>query len=201
LGGIERGRLIEEKVGLWRRSGGSDGGRLVRQLEVEEDGQNDGRIGEEGEDPHLAPTNGTEQRQHLVDPGDELGPTDARGGGRAGGGYRLRGQGSGVGGWRVALGLQGSGPAEGDDGSAELGVGSEDAVVAVTVHARGRDEPGESFEEVEGREDELVTAVDVGLGQAVEKTALGRIEGGIGIEGVQAFERERRPCTIPDEPL
>ena len=64
----------------------------------------------------------------------------------------------------MALGLQGSGPAEGDDGSAELGVGSEDAVVAVTVHARGRDEPGESFEEVEGREDELVTAVDVGLG-------------------------------------
>lgn len=34
---------------------------------VEEDGGDEGRIGEEREDPHLAATGKTEQRQHVVD--------------------------------------------------------------------------------------------------------------------------------------
>ena len=37
------------------------------QLEVQEDGDDYGRIGEEGEDPHGATARGAEQRQHLVD--------------------------------------------------------------------------------------------------------------------------------------
>ena len=32
-----------------------------------QDGDDDGRIGDEGDDPHGAATRGAEQRQHLVD--------------------------------------------------------------------------------------------------------------------------------------
>ena len=39
----------------------------MRELEVVQDGDDDGRIGDEGDDPHGAATRGTEQRQHLVD--------------------------------------------------------------------------------------------------------------------------------------
>jgi hypothetical protein len=43
--------------------------------------------------------------------------------------------------------------------------------------------------------------VDIGFGEAVEKAALGCREGGGGVEGVQAFEREGRPGTVADEAL
>lgn len=59
----------------------------VRQIEVSEDGADHGRIGEEGEDPHPAATAWAQQRQHLVDPGQELGPSDP--GGTARGRRRL----------------------------------------------------------------------------------------------------------------
>jgi hypothetical protein len=59
---------------------------LVGEVEVEEDGGDDGRIGQEREDPHLAATRGTEQRQHVVDPSEQDGPADSRRGGRSGGG-------------------------------------------------------------------------------------------------------------------
>jgi hypothetical protein len=62
---------------------------------------------------------------------------------------------------------------------------------------RGRD----GVEELEGREQQLGTAVDVGFGEAVEEAALGSREGGGGVEGVQAFEREGRAGTVADEAL
>jgi hypothetical protein len=40
----------------------------------------------------------------------------------------------------------------------------EDHVIAVAVHARGRNEPGETLEELEGREHELATTLRVRLG-------------------------------------
>ena len=40
---------------------------------MEEDGGDAGRIGEEREDPHLATADGTEHRQHVVDPREQDG--------------------------------------------------------------------------------------------------------------------------------
>jgi hypothetical protein len=55
----------------------------------------------------------------------------------------------------------------------ELRIGRHDPVVAMTMHSRGRDELGESVEELEGRERQLGTAMDVGFREAVEGAALG----------------------------
>ncbi len=55
----------------------------------------------------------------------------------------------------------------------EPGVRSENPVVAVAMHARGRDELGEGLEELERREQQLGATMDVGLGEAVEEAALG----------------------------
>ena len=45
---------------------------------MEEDGGDDGRVGEEGEDGHLATARGAEQRQDFIDPGEEHRPADPR---------------------------------------------------------------------------------------------------------------------------
>ena len=59
-------------------------------------------------------------------------------------------------------------------------------MVAVTMDSRRRDELEESVEEFDGREQQLGATMDVGFGEAVEKAALGRREGGGGVELVQA---------------
>jgi hypothetical protein len=64
--GPERGR---ERGGRSNHSPKSSGS---------EDGGDDGRIGDEGEDLHGAAAGGTEERQDLIDPDDEHGPADAR---------------------------------------------------------------------------------------------------------------------------
>ena len=51
---IEGGRLVEQEVALWRAASGRDQRRAVREVEMEEDGGDDRRVGEEGEDGHLA---------------------------------------------------------------------------------------------------------------------------------------------------
>ena len=56
---------------------------------MEEYGGDDGRIGEEREDLHLAATCGTEQRQHVVDAREQDGPSDSRAGAGEGSGGRL----------------------------------------------------------------------------------------------------------------
>ncbi len=63
LGGLEGRGLIEEEVSLGRPTGGRDQRRLVGQLEVNEDGADDERVGEECEDPHRATTGWAEQWQ------------------------------------------------------------------------------------------------------------------------------------------
>ena len=50
------------------------------QLEVLQDRDDDGRVGEEGEDSHLATTSGAEQWQHLVDASEQHGPRPTFGG-------------------------------------------------------------------------------------------------------------------------
>ena len=75
--------------GCPRAAGGREGRGHVGEVEVEveEDGGDDGRIGEEREDSHLATAGGTEQRQHVVDPREQDGPADSRGRGWSGGGF------------------------------------------------------------------------------------------------------------------
>jgi hypothetical protein len=51
----------------------------VGQLEMFEDGEDDGWVSEEGENLHLATTRGTQKRHHLVDPSEQSGPTDTSG--------------------------------------------------------------------------------------------------------------------------
>jgi len=65
------------------------------------------------------------------------------------------------------------GPAEGDGGGAELGVGRQDAVVTVAMNAWGWDEPSDSLEEFEGGEPELDAPVEIGFGEPVEELCLG----------------------------
>ena len=60
----------------------------MRELEVEEDGRDDGRIGQEREDLHLPTTGGAQQGQHVVDTREQDGPADPGGRGGLGGGIR-----------------------------------------------------------------------------------------------------------------
>ena len=79
LGRVEGRGLVEEEVSLGWPTGGRDRGRSVGQFEMFEDGEDDGWVSEEGEHVHLATTGGTQQRQHLVDPSEQSGPTDTSG--------------------------------------------------------------------------------------------------------------------------
>ena len=79
LGRVEGRGLVEEEVSLGWPTGGRDRGQSVGQLEMFEDGEDDGWVSEEG-DVHLANTGGTQKRQHLVDPSEQSG--------RSGGGAR-----------------------------------------------------------------------------------------------------------------
>jgi len=69
IGRVEARCLVEEEVPLRRAAGRRERGRPVGEVEVQEDGGDDGRVGEEGEDAHGPAAGGTEERQDLVDPG------------------------------------------------------------------------------------------------------------------------------------
>jgi len=111
----------------------------------------------QGDDAHLTAADGTQERDHLVDAGQELGPQDATGHAagsctrrscQGAGRCRLRGvarRSHGVGGrvgrrWGLHIGWRpvGLGPADGDHGGSQACVGSQDPVVAVPVAARLR---------------------------------------------------------------
>jgi hypothetical protein len=74
--GVDRAgkRLVEEEIALRRPACRCHGRGSVRQVEVNEDGADDGRIGEKGEDPHLPATARAQERQDLVDVSEKLGP-------------------------------------------------------------------------------------------------------------------------------
>ncbi len=74
---VEGRGLIKVEIGLGRAPSGGHPGRPMRQVEVEEDGLHGGREGDERDDPHLTPAGGTQEREHLVDPSQELRPEDA----------------------------------------------------------------------------------------------------------------------------
>jgi hypothetical protein len=122
------------------------------------------------DDPHLPVADGTEEGEDLVDAGEEARPGDAArctrprfwnglGPWGIGPARRVRGQSD--------LGCDRS--PEGHDGAPEAGVRGEGPVVAVAVDARGRDEAGESLEELERGEANFRAPVRVGRGEEVDK--------------------------------
>ena len=79
IGEVEGGGLIEVKFGLRRAASGGHPGRLMRQVEMEEDAIHGGGEGDEGDDPHLAFAGGAQEWEHLIDAGQKLGPEHAAG--------------------------------------------------------------------------------------------------------------------------
>ncbi|MDA0330333.1 MAG: hypothetical protein O2958_15180 [Gemmatimonadetes bacterium] len=51
----------------------------MRQVEMEEDALDGGGQGDERDDPHLPFAGGAQEREHLVDAGQKLGPEHAAG--------------------------------------------------------------------------------------------------------------------------
>ena len=128
-----------------RRLGSGRGGSLPAggREEVLQDGDDHGRVGDEGEDPHMAATRGAEQRQHLVDASEQHSPSDAS---RAGGASWLC-IGGGLLRWTRARwarelsgGCLGVGSADVGDGGTEFGIRGQNPVVPVAVDAWGCDE-------------------------------------------------------------
>jgi len=78
-GEIEGRGLVEVQLGLGRAASGGYAGRPMGQVEMEEDALYGGGEGDEGDDAHLTAADGAEEREHLVDAGQELGPEHAAG--------------------------------------------------------------------------------------------------------------------------
>ena len=78
-GEIEGRGLVEVQLGLGRATGGGHPGRPMREVEVEEDALDGRGKGDERDDPHLTAADATQEREHLVDAGQELGPEPAAG--------------------------------------------------------------------------------------------------------------------------
>ena len=78
-GEIEGRGLVDVELGLGRATGGGHPGRPMREVEVEEDALDGRGQGDERDDPHLAAAGGAQERKHLVDAGQELGPEPAAG--------------------------------------------------------------------------------------------------------------------------
>jgi len=214
---------VEGELGLRRSAGGRYGRRPVRQLQVEQDGANGGRIGEEGQDPHLPSTGGAQQRQHLVDPGEQESPegTGAAGGWALGGiswpgrgrdGRRREGTcpcggygpaGRGREGFRAVLLLlvvSGS-SADGHDSRPEAGVGCEQAVVALAMDAGWWQKPGDPRDQIEGCEHQDGAPLKIGLGEAVDQLCLGVLQGGQAGGGVEPLESERGAGAVTHQPF
>ena len=77
--GVEGRGLIEVELGLGSTPSGRHPGRPMRQVEMEEGVLHGGGEGDEGDDSHLSTASGTQEREHLVDAGEKLGPEHAAG--------------------------------------------------------------------------------------------------------------------------
>jgi hypothetical protein len=112
----------------------------------------------------------------VEDAGEEAGPAGADGGaGEERGGVLVGAYGCLLG-WSFGRPLFGVGcvavvAAEGDDPGTEPGDGGEDAVVAVAVDPRRRDQTGKGAEKFEGRQGENGAAARGGAGGRVEDPA------------------------------
>ena len=78
-GEIEGGGLVEVEFGLGRAACGRDEAGPMRQIKMAEDAPDGGVKRDERDDAHLTATDGTQEPEHLVDPGQELRPEHAAG--------------------------------------------------------------------------------------------------------------------------
>jgi len=78
-GEIEGRGLVEVEFGLGRAARGGTPVRPMRQIEMAEDALDGGGERDEGDDAHVTAADGTQEREHIVDPGEELRPQDAAG--------------------------------------------------------------------------------------------------------------------------
>jgi hypothetical protein len=93
------------------------------------------------------------------------------------------------------------GSTDSHDGGAQTGMGRQDTVIAVAVHAGRRHEGNEALQELERREDDLGAPVWGGFGKPIQKVRVGRGQGGDAGEGMKAFEGEGRAGTVAEEAL
>jgi len=203
IGWVEARRLVEQEVPLGWAASRCEGRGLVGKVEVNEDGGDNRWVGEKGEDVHGAAAGGAEERQDLIDPGEEHGPADAR---RAGGARKFVQSAGGERDWLGGLGVGETrrlsrNSADGDDRGAQTGMGRQDTVVAVAVHAGRRHEGNEALQELEGREDDLGASVGGGFGKPIQKARVGRGKGGDAGESMESLEREGWPGAVTEEAL
>jgi hypothetical protein len=216
LGGIEGGGLVEVEGGTglegrvtsWRRAGGGQRGRGVREPEVAKDAEHGEGVGEEGEDPHFATAVGAAQREGFVDPGEQPRPPGA--------GCALCGSREPV--LHVIRGAASPGrtrfqaAGQGGDALPQTGVRREDAMIPVSVDARWGGQAGERGEKLQGREDEQGAPVRRGARRLVEDVldvargscdcwSGGRRLSPGGAFDPQAFEGEGGPGAVAQESL
>ena len=155
---------------------------MLRDAQVPEDGADDGGVDEKGEDPHGAVAGGTAQRVDLVDAGQELRPAPA------GAAATIEVVAPSNGGLLSRVGIEsrlglihGVRPllaSEPRRFSAPSGVRCEDAVIAVPMHARRRDQSGEPLQQFDRRELDRGTAGAIGARKGVDQAGIGRCQRG-----------------------
>jgi len=203
LAGME---LAEIELSLGRPPGGMNERRRGGLTDVGEDAGDGLRLSEERDEREGGPAGGANQREDLVDSGQKGGPRGGSGGAWVGWlGFRVPGFGRrgrrGQGRWEreirngildgVGMVLVGPSRDEGPQG----GIGYEDPVVAVAMNpGRGKD-GGETVQELQRREAERRSAVQIGPRQNVE-----HLVGAVANE-VEAAKGERGPGAISDQAL
>lgn len=167
-----------------------------------EDLGNRHRIGEERDEGEGGLAGGTDEWEHLVDPGQESGPPGRRGGGgvlwlgcwvfrlgtRSRGGCWERKAGTEA---LIGQGVVLLGP--GRDQRPQRSIGSEDPMVAVPVEAGRREDLGQAIQEFESGETQGSAAGGIGLRQDVENLV------GSVVDEMKAVESEGRPGTVADQ--
>jgi hypothetical protein len=118
VGGVKARRLVQHEVTLGWAASRCEGRGFVGKVEVKEDGGDNRRVGEKGEDAHGATAGRAEERQDFVDTGEEHGPADLRRAGGAGGARRrVQVTGDGTGCLSIdKAGRLGRSSTDGDDG-------------------------------------------------------------------------------------
>jgi len=183
----------------WGRSGFTD---------VGEDSGDGLGVGEKRDEREWRLAGRADQGEDFIDSSQESGPLGRPGGDgvwilgfRAGrwagwlGRWGRRGRRKGK---RGIGGLKGEGVVvvgPGRDQRSQGRVGSEDAMVAVTVDARWREDGGETVQELEGGETEGSAAGGVGLGEEIENLV------GAATDEVETVEGKRWPGAIPNQPF
>ena len=148
-----------------------------------EDGADDRRVGDVGQDAPPAAALTALQNVQLERPAEQLGPRQAR---TPGGGRKLGSRRKGRAGWR------GRGWRLGDDAGAKFGVGGKHPVEVNEVGAWRRNEGGQQAEQLQRSQHQV--------GRAVRRRALEAVGEASILTPGETFQGQRPPGTVPAEP-